>query len=243
VPDSTGPTPSSERSVTEVLKDIFSKLDPIAKDHAERAQVSCKKGCNHCCKLLTTIMVSEGLLIAEALLKDGTWRSFLPELKESALAHCFEGICNATYFDKRRPCVFLSKKGQGVCDIYSIRPSCCRYHYVTSEPEKCSPEAPRDTQTAALDLMPLDKEVWMFDNHVSRELFNTPLMSAPIPVMVLFCMDYMTQDDITCNREIKKWMEGVPTPIEWMKKYGIPSLVLNKEISAEEAEVMIGLTK
>ena len=126
--------------VSEALAALFESLDKTAQDALQKFGhvVSCKKGCNHCCKLLCTCSFAESVLIAETLLKGDAWEVWLPKLREAALKTDFEGVDDGTYFSKKHSCVFLND--EGACSIYSIRPAACRFHLVVSPPENCDPD-------------------------------------------------------------------------------------------------------
>ena len=134
----------------------------------EGEQVSCRKGCNHCCHLLVEVSWSEAMEIAQWLntLTEAKRDHFLSRIKENAgvarglfsqskkdkqYVGCVQDdeteISDTThdqyFYGEKRPCPFLGEAGE--CQAYSVRPSACRMHLVTSEPALCAAEAGDDT--------------------------------------------------------------------------------------------------
>ena len=134
----------------------------------EGERVSCRKGCSHCCHLLVEVSWAEAMEIAQWLgtLMDSERDHFLGRLKENAevaralflqsqedkqYVGCVlddeTEISDQThdqyFYGEKRPCPFLSEAG--ACQAYSVRPSACRMHLVTSDPGLCAAEAGDDT--------------------------------------------------------------------------------------------------
>lgn len=210
------------KAVSEVLESMYREMDPLAERGAKQMKATCTKGCSHCCSLLTAPSLAEGLLIAERLLQKPDWKTLLPRLRAAALEHCFDGVSKATYFAKKLPCVFLSE--DKLCTIYDIRPACCRYHFVASDPEMCNPDHP-EGQTAIINLQMLEEKVWALSVAVGRQALelDVPVM-APIPLMVLFCMELITRNSKPENQLVRDACEGVPDPIKWLMTYA-PSVM------------------
>ncbi len=129
--------------------------------------ITCRKGCAHCCHLLVETSWEEA---RELVL----WLMDLPEEKRqtyfnkiSANAEEFrqlclssrkhrrfvhpivdeveempDALCDDYFYQKKRPCPFLDE--QGCCSAYEARPSACRLHMVSSNPDMCRPEAEDD---------------------------------------------------------------------------------------------------
>lgn len=201
--------------VTDSLREVYKKLDAVAEEVTKKAKTTCSKGCAHCCYLLPTITFTEGLLIAETLLSGADWREWLPKLREAAKKFDYVGITKRNYFDKGNPCVFLS--ADKYCSIYAERPAACRYHYVVSPPEKCSHLATKSTTTHILDMLPLEEHVWGLNKMVVDQLGRRDMMIAPLPLMVLACMLYISQGDPD-HHLIVKACEGLRSPMRWVNE-------------------------
>jgi Fe-S-cluster containining protein len=226
-----GEAVGESKRVSEVLESMYREMDPLAERGAKQMGSTCTKGCAHCCYLLTTATLSEGLLIAEKLLVKPDWKALLPRLRESALAHCYEGVSRVTYFEKKLPCVFLGK--DNLCTIYDIRPACCRYHYVASDPAKCSPDD-REGKTAVINLQMLEEKVWALSAHLGKQALDLDVpFVAPIPLLVLFCMELVSRASKAENQLIREACEGVLDPINWLQQYS-PSIM-------SEGDGMLGI--
>jgi len=88
--------------------------------------ITCRKGCDFCCYKLVTVGISDGMMMAEAVLAKPDWREKdLPKLLEAAKLAC-EGVTNdAIWFDKQTPCPVLDLD-TGTCSAYDSRPTPCR---------------------------------------------------------------------------------------------------------------------
>lgn len=218
--------------VTDSLKELYGVLD----EHVEgilqsKFKASCTKGCASCCYLLATITFTEGLLIAEKLLEKPDWKSILPKLRAAAMKTDYTSITKTNYFRKGQPCVFLGE--DKTCTIYDIRPACCRYHIVASAPENCSFLAPETTKTISLDLRQVEEHVWGLSMRVTHQLGKSDLMIGPLALMVLACMEFITDgaetlQDKLDHEEIKRAYEGLRTPQQWMVECG-RSLIMEEE--------------
>lgn len=203
---------------TSALQKLYEHLDPWAEKAAKHMNATCTKGCVHCCHLLALATFIEGLLIAERLLSKPDWKALLPKLKESALHNDYEGINKVSYFAKRHPCVFLDTK-EKVCTIYEYRPSACRYHYVVSPPSQCSPDFP-DGKTGIIDLLQLEGEVWKLSSLVEKQVLGLEVpVIAPIPIMVLYCMELITRDDKDANETVRLACYNIPSPLTWLRNH------------------------
>jgi Fe-S-cluster containining protein len=225
--------------VSDALKEMFKKFDGIMEQHAREMKTTCVKGCNNCCMLFATCTLPEGILIAEVLLQKPDWRAIVPRLKKAAEEFCFEGVGAHTYLNKKIPCVFLQ---DGLCSIYEIRPSTCRYYYSIQDPKLCDPDDPR-RKVATIDSSQIMDRINMFSIMVANKL-HTPDIIAPIPLMVLYCMFMLVKhgmarkDDEEALRTLKKAMRGIPLPADYIEKY--PTVMVDESesvrLSPEEFE-------
>lgn len=219
--------------VTDSLKELYRQLDNVTDDLLKtKFKASCTKGCAHCCYLLATITFSEGLLIAEEILQKKDWKDWIPKLRAAAQRTDYQGISRVSYFNKGHPCVFLGE--DKLCQIYDSRPACCRYHVVGSPPEHCSYLAPPTTKTMTLDLRGLEEKVWELSMAVVTQLHIQEMMVGPLPLMVLACMSFITQNptedqDIEDHGFINEACRGLRSPLQWMMECG-------KNLLLEEGE-------
>lgn len=211
------------------LKGLYTEMDKTVEGLIVKANATCRKGCNACCKMLAFAVGVEGANISIRLLRDvrvkEDFEAMVKDLRTSALAADFEGLNNTTYFAKQLPCVFLEK--EGTCNIYPERPAACRYHIVLSPKENCFFGAV-DPITSTLDLKMLEEVVWDLD----AEMTGSISIGAPIPIMVLWTMEGLLkkmvltakEPEVKAEAEVKLALlleakKGVLTPIEWLKKH------------------------
>ena len=88
-----------------------------------------------------------------------------------------------------------------------LRPSACRYHYVVSPPENCSPLLP-DATVARVDLRKIEDLVAMVG---AQEIGG--ILAGPIPAAFVFAARMLgvefEADDIAVKRSM---LPAVPTP-------------------------------
>jgi Fe-S-cluster containining protein len=205
-------------AVEHAVKELYGMLDKFAQDAAKKYNSTCTKGCAACCYLLALCGVADGYMIALALLEQPDWKSWLPKLAMAAEKLSYKGVNKATYFAKGIPCVFLDVQ-QGTCKVYENRPACCRFHYVLSDPKLCSHTNPDRPQTAALNLIALEKESWRLDLYVSTAMGWPVPPIAPIPIMVLWMMKYVTKHLLEESNEIEKYCIGTLDPFQWLTEH------------------------
>jgi len=90
--------------------------------------ISCKKGCSHCCHLNVQLSEDEALLIAEYCKE-----SHIP-IDRSYLLMQLSVSKEEIWKYPFSACVFLK---DGLCSIYEVRPSACRCFMVVSPPQYC----------------------------------------------------------------------------------------------------------
>lgn len=100
--------------------------DPNAKN------ITCKRGCSHCCRIHVSIDQHEAELLA-TLVRDGVEinRGQLNRQRERDSPSEWQRLSPA---DRR--CVFLSAEGE--CRVYEHRPNACRKYHVVTEPRFCN---------------------------------------------------------------------------------------------------------
>jgi len=126
----------------------------IAETTATGKQISCRKGCGHCCRQLVPIAPAEARALArlvEALparRRELIQRRFSRAVSELAATGLLEELRDRLFWEKghgrevglrylamRRDCPFLENES---CSIYADRPIACREYLVTSPAENCS---------------------------------------------------------------------------------------------------------
>lgn len=95
------------------------------------AEITCKKGCNHCCHLHVDISDDEAKLILDYSEKENITIDW-PRLQKQK-GREIEQWEELTKED--RACVFLNN--EGACNIYPVRPNACRKAMVISNPDNC----------------------------------------------------------------------------------------------------------
>jgi hypothetical protein len=176
--------------------------------------VSCSKGCHHCCYLMATTSLPEAMLIARWLAVQKPFSYFLWVTKLLLAAREVSTVTDdAEWFDRQRPCVFLKDT---LCEIYPVRPGCCRWHLVTSPPFDCSIEAGNGSRTLVYDTKELEQKAVRLAvaAHDENPVFG-PIGMGPIPLAVLYALRFMTRGPD--RDELESAMEGLPTLHEWTK--------------------------
>lgn len=114
------------------LSDILDGLYEIAETHNNEKpkgkEISCRKGCSHCCRIQVLMTPAEADLIKQYC-------------EENSIAIDYD------YFEKQKDlteenharsaanaCAFLK---DNLCSIYEVRPFACRNYFVVSDPDLC----------------------------------------------------------------------------------------------------------
>ncbi len=110
-----------------ILVTIFALFDKLEKNVTNK--ITCKKGCNSCCKMNVDLSETETEVILDYV---GTLEvREINHLKEQAKFKSKE----EHFLHPHGNCVFLSQNGD--CSIYKIRPLACRKYFVVSDPKLC----------------------------------------------------------------------------------------------------------
>lgn len=108
----------------------------IGKEQQPTSQeISCRKGCAHCCYMLVGTMPEEGQQLLQIARKRGLELDVLRLVKQAAWQDDQEWM-QQPHEDRR--CMFLSDQGE--CQVYEERPISCRKYFVVSAPELCNME-------------------------------------------------------------------------------------------------------
>lgn len=98
--------------------------------------LSCKKGCNNCCRHPVTISIAEGLVLYNWLVERGRWTpSLRKQLKETS--NNLFGLSFEMWLLSNQPCVFLGT--DGLCQVYTVRPMQCRTAFSVEDASECHP--------------------------------------------------------------------------------------------------------
>jgi Fe-S-cluster containining protein len=142
--------------------------DPMSKD------ITCKPGCNHCCKHVVDITTVEAQAIVHYARERGV------PIDRDHLARQ-AGHHAATWNElgpKYRECAFL--RADGLCSIYEVRPLPCRKLFVVTDPELCDSIKHPGGQVGR----------W---NSIEVEALTTVAMTVwptgPLPAMILEVLD------------------------------------------------------
>jgi Fe-S-cluster containining protein len=198
--------------LSQALKDLYGQLDAIMAKQSEVAHVTCKRGCMHCCQLLTLVTTAEGIYMAEAVFEREDWEAVVERLAVAAKKCFYDGLTHANYLDKKLRCPFLSAEND--CEVYERRPACCRYHAAVTDPERCRPEY-KGSDFGSLDTVELQRYVWNLDKQVEPRM-----VAAPVALQVLFCMEIICRPVKEKHRVLRKATNGIPDPKSWVKRYG-----------------------
>lgn len=158
---------SNSKIINHVFPIINTMVDEAVADlKEEKTPITCKKGCDHCCHLLVEISYEESEALVDWINKKGEKdkeriiskvlnsakeaksifnrkKSRKKFLKPYSGEDSFDDEAYDEYFyEKKRPCPFLSN---GMCEAYEVRPTPCRLHLVTSDPNLCSYDVEDDS--------------------------------------------------------------------------------------------------
>lgn len=199
--------------LSQALGELYAAIDTALTEHLKKFQVTCKRGCAHCCYLLTGVTAAEAAPIAEKLFEKPDWKEIVARLADTARRSSFDGLTRLSFFKEKVPCAFLDLK-KNECEIYELRPAACRSHFVVSDPAFCDPDHPIGT-TSRIDVGAQITE-HVFD--LAKQVEDPP-MAAPLAVMVLYCMEQMCRSEPEFHSVLEKAIEGVPDPFEWMERH------------------------
>lgn len=110
--------------------DFFLARD-MEKTPEQSVNISCKKGCSHCCKIAVSASNHEAELLVHRAKELGI------DIDEGKLERqAQKNVDNwSDLSDEDRSCVFLSESGE--CRVYEDRPAACRKYFAVNEPELC----------------------------------------------------------------------------------------------------------
>lgn len=197
-----------------VVLQVYAKYDDALKPALEAKGVTCRSGCSHCCRLPALASVAEMVPVVLALSQREDWLTAIRPALELKIAEQLAVVSTfnvndagerSEYLGKQIACVFLGE--DEMCRVYELRPSACRYHYVVTPPENCSPLLP-DATVARVDLRKLEELVALAG---AKEMSG--ILAGPIPASFVFAARMLgvdfDADDVAVRRAM---LPAVPLP-------------------------------
>jgi uncharacterized protein len=103
--------------------------------HPRTGEISCRRGCSHCCHQNVTITEPEAALLLKVTEGDGIPLDW--DRVERQAAPSSNGLLAWRALPvEDRGCVFLDE-ASGECRVYEHRPTGCRKYFVIGNPEHC----------------------------------------------------------------------------------------------------------
>ena len=153
------------RRYREMLDAVFAEIRAASQNYMDSLEgnISCVKGCTHCCEHFVSVTVSHALVVTDYLYASekafstflrnyGPWLAAIRNNPQSAslfksLESYTAGVAEvqsppqelvSAYHLHRVPCPFLD----GIrCSIYAVRPICCAAYFAVSPPECCQAQS------------------------------------------------------------------------------------------------------
>lgn len=147
-------------------------------------EITCRKGCNHCCRLMVMSFTFEGILIANRLLRAGAGGiNVIKKLQQDGQAqrHLFweeasagtaeqrHDLAAKIWFRRDEPCPLLV---DGFCSVYDIRPLSCSSHYVVTPPGQCG--LPDDQDIGIINALPLFARAISYNAELVSAIWEKP---------------------------------------------------------------------
>lgn len=124
-------------SPRELLRLMHIKTFDAAKEMRQMAGtlglLSCRSGCDNCCRQKVLSTPAEGLAIFLYLQFKGLWSTELEESLAEEDVHATK-TSHDQWFRQKRPCPFLKK---GTCGVYPVRPVGCIATFSINDPSFC----------------------------------------------------------------------------------------------------------
>lgn len=141
------------------------------------------RGCSHCCELMTTSSISDGIRMARSVAARPSVRARFEADFPSHLQLLERTRADReAYWQARQPCILLSAGPERVCKVYEDRPVACRSHFSVDEVSLCADRGPGAGRTLLnVDDEELEANATMLDNELALGL---PLGVAPLAILV-----------------------------------------------------------
>ncbi len=142
------------------------------------AEITCRKGCHHCCYYPVFITLLEGIALYQGLREDGMWTTRLRDALQQH-ARLTRGLASEVWALSLIACPLLDP--QGLCQAYEARPFACRVTYSVGNPDDCHPHTLGPGMLAKREvfeiLTPTEKEI-LGRHHLNH--FRLPLSVATL---------------------------------------------------------------
>lgn len=120
-----------KEGVLDTVTGFYGGIDTMFEKHesADKEKISCRRGCDHCCRIRVEITGHEAIYLLEVARRSGT--PINTDYLKMQTAYATPGEF------ARGPvaaCVFLKNHE---CSIYAARPSSCRKYFVATPPKDC----------------------------------------------------------------------------------------------------------
>lgn len=168
---------------------LYREMEPSLQQYAAENNVTCRRGCTHCCNLEIFITFPDAVAMAETIMESPKRLAEVTKRCYDQLPHLTEDT--AAYFHKNIPCVLLDEKRD--CTVYDARPMPCRHYYVTTPPENCSSEGGMKT-VGVLNTQQQDVHV-MLEALRTLKQRGLPALIAPIPVALLWAFRFLAEGE------------------------------------------------
>ncbi len=170
--------------------------------HRLGLEVSCRKGCAHCCRQLVPLSIPEAAMVYEfvmtmaaprrsrvqskfsaavARLEKADLLAGLQHLQDPSISDRQMNAVARSYFEQAVACPFLEDE---CCSIYPVRPSMCREYLVCSPADHC-----RDPFGRRIDKLPVSMRLSQALSHLWAGLTQ----SRPVLIPFILALQW-TQD-------------------------------------------------
>jgi len=140
------------------------------------AEITCRKGCSHCCYYPVFLTLLEGIALYQGLKEKGLWSR---QLRDAFQRHSdmTRGLASEVWTLSLIACPLLDSKG--TCRAYEDRPFACRITYSVGNPSDCHPHVLGPGMLAKRELFEAltPKETETLNQHHLRH-FRIPLSGA-----------------------------------------------------------------
>lgn len=128
----------------QIMAGIFRAMEEMYSEAKKKGifdQVTCSRGCSHCCHIEVRATTPEVQMILEFVKFTGLQLDW-DRIKRHSRLNVEERM-----FDKNSACVFLRDKQ---CGIYPVRPVACRKYFVENDPELCKASNPDNVASVVM---------------------------------------------------------------------------------------------
>lgn len=213
-------SPDAERLVDLAFKML--EISSVVADMGTRAahrlglQVSCQKGCAHCCRQLVPLSIPEAAMVFEfslslaeprrsrvqsgfsaavARLEKAGLLSRLQRLQDPAVVDREMAAITREYFEQAIACPFLENE---CCSIYAVRPSMCREYLVSSPAAHC-----KDPFGHRIDKLPVSMRL----SQALSQLWAGMTRSDPVLIPLVLALQW------TRDHPESRTLAGKPGPL------------------------------